>query len=131
MSNFPTIDPQTFQDIVTGVTGHQSSGGLVAAVGSLIAGNIASGIISSAVKGGALNVIDPLGLAQHMANGGATPAQIQQVTNIPPAQQPAPALAPAPAPAQPRATITAAAFAALPPVTQGQLASAGVQIVAG
>ena len=120
MSNFPTIDPQTFQDIVTGITGHSSSGGLVAAVGSLIAGNIASGIITSAVKGGALNVVDPLGLAQHMANGGATPTQIQQATGV----------APAASSASP-STVAAAAFAALPASTQTQLLNAGVHIVAG
>jgi hypothetical protein len=74
MSSFPTIDPATFQSIVSGITGHDSSGGLIAAVGTLIAGNVASGIISKAVQGGALSVIDPLGLATHLA-GGASPSQ--------------------------------------------------------
>jgi hypothetical protein len=92
MSGIPTLDPATFQSIVSGITGHDSSGGLVAAVGSLVAGNIASGIISKAVSGGALSVIDPLGLATHLASNGATPTAIAAVPGLagtPQAQPPA------------------------------------------
>jgi hypothetical protein len=95
MASFPTLDPATFQSIVSGITGHDSSGGLIAAVGSLIAGNIATGIISKAVSGGALSVVDPLGLATHLASGGATPAAIAAVPGLAATPQAAPA-APAP-----------------------------------
>ena len=69
--NLSNID---FAQIVTDLTGHQSSAGLVGAVGSLVVGQVASGIIANAVKGGALNVVDPLGLATHLAGGAAIPS---------------------------------------------------------
>lgn len=101
MPSIPTLDPATFQSIVSGITGHDSSGGLVAAVGSLVAGNIATGIITKAVQGGALSVVDPLGLASHLASGGATPAAIASVPGLAgtPQAQAAPA---APAAAGPK-----------------------------
>jgi len=129
MASFPTLDPATFQSIVSGITGHDSSGGLIAAVGSLIAGNIATGIISKAVSGGALSVIDPLGLATHLASGGATPSAIAAVPGLaatPQAQLAAPVAAPVAAP-----TVTGSAFSAMPAALQSSLLAAGVHIVAG
>jgi|ERR1035437_976693 hypothetical protein len=89
MASFPTLDPAAFQSIVEGITGHASSGGLIAAVGTLIAGNIATGIITKAVSGGALSVIDPLGLATHIAAGGGAPAAGLPVANAATATPPA------------------------------------------
>ena len=124
MASIPTLDPATFQSIVSGITGHDSSGGLVAAVGTLIAGNIASGIISKAVQGGALSVIDPLGLATHMASGGATPAAIAAVPGLAATPQAAPVAAAA-------KTISASVFASLPAASQSAILAAGFNIVGG
>jgi hypothetical protein len=122
MTSIPTIDPATFQSIVSGITGHDSSGGLVAAVGSLVAGNIATGIISKAVSGGALSVIDPLGLATHLASGGATPAAIATVPGL---GTVVPAATSAAAPAA-KTTVPLTVFLSLPAAQQKALVDAGV-----
>ena len=73
MANIPNLlgGNIDLQGVVEGLTGHASAGGLVGAGLTLVGGQIASSIIQKAVAGGALSVVDPLGLATHLANGVA------------------------------------------------------------
>ena len=102
MGAIPAID---LTGIITNLTGHATTGGLVGSIALSALSSIASSAVSHALAGQGLQLPLPL--------PGLTPA--------------APAPAPAPAPAG--ATMALTTFVTLPAATQQALVSAGVHLV--
>lgn len=84
--------------------------------GTDILNNVALGAVTSVILAGAKTqaggaALDPLGLFPHQGNAPIAPQNNPNVTSGP--------------------TITASAYAQLPPGTQAQLAATGVHIISG
>ena len=121
MSGLPNID---LQSIVTGLTGHASSAGLIGALGAAIATQaITNAAVTALNSQGVKSQLDPLGLTKLLPGASSAPAAaVPAAPAAPVAAAPAPAAAPA-------KTITASGFALLPASVQATLMAAGYSIV--